>query len=526
MTQKTGNYNPVSAATGTLMPLPPSLSGMPDEIICEIILFNPESVRALREVSRIFRENTEDFLQWNAEKIFLWCSSTHSPLANLIGREFASIPQEAQPGRISILFYSSLSRAIISLGVPQAECPGIILLAQEIPQFNSRVRDVNLERVWPHIHLQILWTDQRAEVPAKDATAREIRAWMRAEANQPLLQSITQVFPRRCELTSLPEEIGLCTGLQRLYLDHNRLTFLPEEVFRELTALQSLTLSCNELTLLPERIFRGLTALEYLDLSYNQLDSLPEEIFLGLGTLRQLSFEYNRFTALPVRIFHGLTALEGLFFQNNQITSFLEGTFLGLNALRVLSISNNQLTALPEGISRELGALEKIYLYGNPQLLVSYEDPPMDMNSRAFRTMVDGFFNYRCRSPFAELYQLAAKNAPLEVVQASFSRLPVAIKTVLDERVRKEAGRPASDSEWDEQRTFEDMSRFQRVLKKYVRDSFEASRQKAEVYQHVFDLAEEQGVYLDSDVSNWKEVHVFGNIPRLIDAMMRQQDTG
>ena len=32
------------------------------------------------------------------------------------------------------------------------------------------------------------------------------------------------------QLTSLPEEIGLMTGLKELYLDDNQLTSLPEEI--------------------------------------------------------------------------------------------------------------------------------------------------------------------------------------------------------------------------------------------------------------------------------------------------------
>jgi hypothetical protein len=151
VTQNTGNYNPAFAATGTCVPTYFPFSRVPDEIMCEIILFNPDSARVLRAVSRIFRENTGDFLQKNAEEILSWCSSTRSSLANLIGREFASItlPPGAQPDRIFFQFHISLPRAIRRLlcAFP-AECPGRILLAQEIPAFNSRVENKNLATAW------------------------------------------------------------------------------------------------------------------------------------------------------------------------------------------------------------------------------------------------------------------------------------------------------------------------------------------------------------------------------------------
>jgi Leucine-rich repeat (LRR) protein len=618
MTQKTGHANPVFAATGTLVPT--HFSKVPDEIVCELIWFIPDSVRVLRAVSRVFKQNTEEFLQQNTEEILSWCSFMHSPLANLIGREFVSISarSEAQPDRTSIQFNISLPRVIRSLGVSMEECPGRILLSHEIPPFNSRIENMNLEKAWGPLQRNILDANpQLADVPAEDATAGEIRAWMYAEPNQPLLQGITRLDLSGYELTCLPEEIGLCTGLQRLYLDHNQLTTLPERVFREmnalqrlylfnnrlvylpegifrgLNALQQLDLNNNQLTALPEGIFRGMNALQRLYLENNQLTSLPEEIFRGLNALQRLCISYNRLTTLPEGIFQRLNALQQLYFRHNQLITLPEGIFQGmialqqlafgnnrvttlsgeifqglnalqelyldnnqlttlsmrtfqelialqelhldynqlttlpgeifqgLNALRLLYLEHSQLTTLPEEIFRGLNNLEELYLYDNPQLLVSYNDIPI-ANNREFSRVMDEFFNYTCISPLAVLYQLAAKNAPLGVVQASFSRLPMTIKTALYEKVREEAGRPIGDPEWSEHRVFEDMLCFQRVLKRYVRESFEALRpdQKTVVYGHVSHLAENLGVPVDPNVPNWGEEHAFDNVPRLIDAMM------
>ena len=101
-------------------------------------------------------------------------------------------------------------------------------------------------------------------------------------------------FPRKVEikrnekLTSLPESVGECTGLQTLDLSScSRLVSLPERL-GELKALQTLNLgSCSGLVSLPERLGEC-TGLQTLDLgACSGLVSLPD-----LSRLAQLKVEY------------------------------------------------------------------------------------------------------------------------------------------------------------------------------------------------------------------------------------------
>jgi hypothetical protein len=276
---------------------------------------------------------------------------------------------------------------------------------------------------------------------------------MHRQANQPLLQRMTELWLQGCELTAVPEEVGLCTGLQKLCLNNNFLFLLPEEIFWGMGALQSLGLFCNQLTSLPEGIFRRLGALQELDLGRNQLTVLPERIFWELGALRKLQLECNRLTFLPERIFWGLDNLQ------------------------------------------------QIFLWDNWELMIFYEDPPWVMNNMELLGVIEQFLNYTCTSPFAKLYQLAAKNAPLEAVQAAFSRLPVGIKIALYREVWNRIDDPAgAPEEWGKHLTFENMPRFQKALKEYVRKTFKplSNAQRAMVYDPA----------------------PFGNVLRLIDAMM------
>jgi hypothetical protein len=155
-------------------------------------------------------------------------------------------------------------------------------------------------------------------------------------------------------------------------------------------------------------------------------------------------------------------------------------------------------------------------------LLLFYKDLP-EGNNIASREMMQEFYHYECASPFAGLYQLAARGGPSAAVQTSFSRLPIAIKNALYGKVWEEAGGPIGDPQWGEHHTFDDMLRFQRALKKHVTESFErlSPDQKNGVYGHVYHLAQRQGVPVDPNVHNWGEVHAFDNILRLIDAMLQ-----
>jgi hypothetical protein len=130
-----------------------------------------------------------------------------------------------------------------------AICPNTLLAPQEVASFNvetQRTQDDNLQTVWSRMHAVFqAGAHPPADLPAAGAPAQEIRTWMRAEANQALLQGIHELNLSSLDLTCLPEEIGLCTALQTLDLSDNRLVSLPEGIFRGMTALQRLVLYGN-----------------------------------------------------------------------------------------------------------------------------------------------------------------------------------------------------------------------------------------------------------------------------------------
>ena len=83
------------------------------------------------------------------------------------------------------------------------------------------------------------------------------------------------------------------TGLRDLFLQHNVLTSLPEDVFSDLSSLLWLRLDQNALTALPEDVFSGLSSLGALWLHHNMLMSLPVGLFRDLQSLSTPIRKYN-----------------------------------------------------------------------------------------------------------------------------------------------------------------------------------------------------------------------------------------
>uniref|UniRef100_A0A8B9FCQ5 LRC3B protein n=1 Tax=Amazona collaria TaxID=241587 RepID=A0A8B9FCQ5_9PSIT len=89
-------------------------------------------------------------------------------------------------------------------------------------------------------------------------------------------------------LTEVPRDIPNDTN--KLYLDSNRIPFLPRDAFRELPLLLELDLSHNAIASVESGAFRGLAEhLRSLDLSSNKLVSVSKDAFSNLQAKVNLS---------------------------------------------------------------------------------------------------------------------------------------------------------------------------------------------------------------------------------------------
>ncbi len=219
-------------------------------------------------------------------------------------------------------------------------------------------------------------------------------------------------LPKR-ELTRIPAEIALFTGLERLYLRENRLTHLPD-FLTTLTRLSHLDVGKNRLLVLPENIGH-LAKLTYLDLRLNQIDALPETIG-NLERLRTLRLEGNRIQELPESI-ENLTALETLSLDSNDFRE-ISGSISRFRNLTHLSLSENALTAIPASIG-ELTKLKSLRLSHNaletlPESITNLknlqilglDNNPMQAHGEPFKTWIKTLLRKKCYITFPSSFSL------------------------------------------------------------------------------------------------------------------------
>nr|AIO08268.1 variable lymphocyte receptor C [Petromyzon marinus] len=129
---------------------------------------------------------------------------------------------------------------------------------------------------------------------------------------------------------------------------------------------ERLELQYNQLTSIPDKSFHGLARLTYLGLSNNQLQSLPVGVFDQMKNLQELRLQDNQLKSLPPRVFDSLTQLTLLNLNTNQLQSIPNGVFDKLVNLETLWLRENQLQSVPDGAFDSLVNLETLNFDLNP----------------------------------------------------------------------------------------------------------------------------------------------------------------
>lgn len=155
------------------------------------------------------------------------------------------------------------------------------------------------------------------------------------------------------------------TNLKVINLAENKLETLPEELLSNLTQLTGLYLSQNSLKTLPDQIFKDLNSLTNLNLSKNLLNSLPTHIFDHLINLRDLNLSDNKFASLQDGLFDNLIKLQGLEIGGNQLITLPAAIFSKLESLLSILLNENRLQNLPATLFHNLTTLESIHINDN-----------------------------------------------------------------------------------------------------------------------------------------------------------------
>ena len=173
-------------------------------------------------------------------------------------------------------------------------------------------------------------------------------------------------------LTLLPNGLFRNQGrLKLLYLGNNRLTTLSFKWFEKLTNLVIFQCAYNRISTLTPGFFNGLSKLQTIDITFNSISILPDDLFKDQTRLQGLKLNGNSIERLPVGMFFHLYQLRELVISHNRISSLAKSTFGSLRNLLYLALNNNSLSTIHTDVFAGLGSVRVIDLSFNNVLVIS-----------------------------------------------------------------------------------------------------------------------------------------------------------
>nr|XP_033780799.1 volume-regulated anion channel subunit LRRC8D-like [Geotrypetes seraphini]XP_033780800.1 volume-regulated anion channel subunit LRRC8D-like [Geotrypetes seraphini] len=173
-----------------------------------------------------------------------------------------------------------------------------------------------------------------------------------------------------CELEKIPHAVFNLTHLQMLDLKLNGIQRVEDmECFHHLRRLSCLKLCHNNIAFIPATI-GNIQNLEQLFLSHNRIETLPNDLF-SLHKLRHLDLSDNSISVIP-QAMGQLGLLHSFIVSNNKI-EVLPCELFRCIRLKVLHLGNNKLSCLPSEVG-ELTQISSLELKGN-----SLEGLPLEL---------------------------------------------------------------------------------------------------------------------------------------------------
>jgi Leucine-rich repeat (LRR) protein len=150
------------------------------------------------------------------------------------------------------------------------------------------------------------------------------------------------------ELTTI--NVGYLSELEILDLENNKLTRIDQEQLRLLIGLRKLFLRNNQIDYIQRGALNHNTNLGYLDLDSNLIKTL--DIDLNLPKLTVLFIRQNQISALSNKTLSGLGSLKHLHLSSNYIGYLEPGCFDQLKNIEFINFYNNILTSIKTQVFR------------------------------------------------------------------------------------------------------------------------------------------------------------------------------
>ncbi|XP_038621187.1 leucine-rich repeat serine/threonine-protein kinase 2 [Tachyglossus aculeatus] len=165
--------------------------------------------------------------------------------------------------------------------------------------------------------------------------------------------------------------------LEKLELQQNVLTTVPEQLCETLKCLTYLDLHSNKFTAFPSYLLK-MNCIANLDISRNDIGpSLALDPNMKCPTMKQLNLSYNQLSCIPEFFANVVEKLEQLILEGNKISGICSP--LGLKELKVLNLSKNNICSFSENF---LEACTKIEVFSaRMNLLVAVPCLPSSITS-------------------------------------------------------------------------------------------------------------------------------------------------
>eukprot|EP00052_Salpingoeca_macrocollata_P028762 m.282412 g.282412 ORF g.282412 m.282412 type:complete len:1077 (+) comp22898_c3_seq22:1095-4325(+) len=178
----------------------------------------------------------------------------------------------------------------------------------------------------------------------------------------------------------LPRGLLLPTPkLTQFQIYSNRLTGLPSDSFRSLTAIFTVALSYNNITSIEPGTFANFGSLMFVLLSHNRITSLEPYAFANTSMLNWVDLSFNLLRRVDAMFSTNMFILSQVSLNNNLLTYVDPGLLSSTFSMDSLWVGNNHLTVFDLDLS-SLGSLTKLYLNNNQitQILVPLNLPGLN----------------------------------------------------------------------------------------------------------------------------------------------------
>ncbi|XP_068598075.1 fibromodulin a, partial [Brachionichthys hirsutus] len=163
-----------------------------------------------------------------------------------------------------------------------------------------------------------------------------------------------------CEGRGLTAVPNIPSHVKYLYLQDNAITAIPDSALSNATNLAWLMMQHNHLTsdAIGRKAFLGLKGLERLYLQHNRLSRIPSSL---PRSLRDLRMNHNNIEKVTPADLEGMDDLTILYLHDNAVSE-MGRSLAPLKSLTLLDISSNKLTKVPEGLPEHV---HQLYLESN-----------------------------------------------------------------------------------------------------------------------------------------------------------------